>query len=130
MTSIDWSKAPRRATHADPHGEAFYCAELEGTRGPYVWHPEDNLWVLDMRTSLDALVPRPDPVNHPEHYTAGSVECIDAIKAQMTREEFLGYLRGNVVKYLWRYRHKGGVESLKKAQWYLDKLISEQGEQS
>lgn len=63
-----------------------------------------------------------DNVNQPEHYKGNGLECIDAIEAQMNPEEFLGYLRGNVVKYLWRWRHKGGVESLRKAQWYLNKL--------
>jgi hypothetical protein len=67
----------------------------------------------------------PDPVNQPAHYTQGGVECIEAIKAAMTAEAFAGYLRGNAVKYLWRYEHKGGVESLKKARWYLDRLITE-----
>lgn len=65
-------------------------------------------------------------VNHPSHYTEGDVECIDAIKASMSFEEFVGYLKGNCVKYLWRYRNKGkAVEDLKKAQWYLERLISE-----
>lgn len=66
-----------------------------------------------------------DVVNHPSHYTYGHVECIDAIQASMTHDEFLGYLKGNVMKYLWRYRLKGReAEDLRKAQWYLDKLAS------
>jgi hypothetical protein len=64
-----------------------------------------------------------DPINAPEHYTFGEIECIDAIRAQMNKDEYQGYLRGNVVKYLWRFRSKGGIESLKKAQWYLAKLV-------
>ena len=63
-------------------------------------------------------------VNHPEHYTIGSVECIEAIEAQLTLEEYRGYLKGNVAKYVWREKNKGGIESLKKAQWYLDRLIN------
>ena len=66
-----------------------------------------------------------DPVNHPSHYASGGVECIEAIKAQMSNEEYRGYLRGNVVKDLWRYQQKGGKQSLEKARWYLDKLIGE-----
>ena len=65
----------------------------------------------------------PDQVNHPPHYTDGEIECIEAIEAQQTLEEFRGYLKGNIAKYLWRERHKGGTESLKKASWYLDRLI-------
>ncbi len=65
-----------------------------------------------------------DSVNRPAHYASGDIECIDAIRAQMSKEEYQGYLRGNVVKYMWRWRDKGGVESLRKARWYLDKLIA------
>ena len=65
-----------------------------------------------------------DPVNHPDHYTQGGIECIDAIQASMSHEEFLGYLKGNEIKYIWRYRNKGKeVEDLQKANWYLTKLI-------
>lgn len=67
-----------------------------------------------------------DLVNSPAHYqSASGIECIEAIKAQMSGEEYRGYLRGNVVKYLWRYQQKGGKQSLEKARWYLDKLIGE-----
>jgi len=51
------------------------------------------------------------------------IECIEAIEAQLTPEEYKGYLKGNVAKYIWREKHKGGIESLKKAQWYLNKLV-------
>ena len=64
-----------------------------------------------------------DPVEKPIHYAASAVECIDAIEAQLTPEEFRGYLKGNVAKYMWREKHKGGKESLKKARWYLNRLI-------
>jgi len=64
-----------------------------------------------------------DDVNKPAHYASGSIECIDAIEAQLNVQEFRGYLKGNIAKYLWREHKKGGVQSLKKARWYLDKLI-------
>ena len=64
-----------------------------------------------------------DPINHPSHYTQGLVECIDAIQSSMSFEGFTGYLKGNVLKYLWRYQNKGkALEDLQKAQWYLNKL--------
>lgn len=66
-----------------------------------------------------------DNINHPAHYTSGGIECIDAIKAALTPEEFRGFLKGNVIKYAWRERLKGGVESLKKAAWYLTRLTEE-----
>ena len=62
-------------------------------------------------------------VNSPPHYNSGDIECIDAIKESMTPEAFKGYLKGNIQKYIWRYENKKGVEDLKKAQWYLNKLI-------
>ena len=63
-----------------------------------------------------------DSVNHPEHYTQGGIECIDAIEAALTPEEFRGYCKGNALKYIWRERMKGGEESIAKAEWYLDKV--------
>jgi hypothetical protein len=67
-----------------------------------------------------------DPIN-PSHYKQGGIECIEAIKAALG-EGFADYLRGNVMKYLWRYKEKGGVEDLRKSAWYLDRLIKEVGE--
>jgi hypothetical protein len=64
-----------------------------------------------------------DPVNHPSHYTQGGIECIEAIQAALTTEEFKGYCKGNVFKYVWREQHKGGNESLRKANWYMQWLI-------
>jgi hypothetical protein len=64
-----------------------------------------------------------DNVNHPSHYTAGDIECIEAIEAQLTREEYRGFLKANCAKYIWREKQKGGIESLKKAQWYLNLLV-------
>jgi len=63
-----------------------------------------------------------DPVNNPLHYNIGGIEAIDAIVAA-TNEQVEGYLQGNILKYLWRYRYKNGLEDLRKAQWYLNKLI-------
>jgi len=66
-----------------------------------------------------------DMVNNPEHYNANGVECIDAIEESISAEEIKGYIKGNLMKYTWRYRYKGKpVEDLKKAEWYLKKLIA------
>ncbi len=65
--------------------------------------------------------PQPDLVNAPPHYRQGDIECIDAIRAALTPEEFRGYLKGNVLKYTWREKHKGGGQDLDKAAWYLQK---------
>lgn len=63
-------------------------------------------------------------VHNPPHYNQSGIECIDAIMAA-TSEGFEFYLQGNIIKYLWRYRYKNGVEDLKKAKWYLNKLIEQ-----
>lgn len=67
-----------------------------------------------------------DVVNHPSHYTKGSIECIDAIdSATAGKSGIEAVCVANVIKYLWRYEEKNGLEDVKKAQWYLNKLISE-----
>lgn len=70
---------------------------------------------------LDAILEKDmeDVVNNPIHYNKGKVECIEAIEAMLTKEEYLGYLRGNSFKYRWRMRYKGKpLEDLNKAEWY------------
>ena len=64
-----------------------------------------------------------DMVNKPPHYNNGDIETIDAIQSALG-DGFEFYLQGNILKYVWRYRHKNNVEYLKKAQWYLNKLIN------
>ena len=67
-----------------------------------------------------------DVVNHPSHYTKGVIECIDAIDSATNGKSGIeAVCVANVIKYLWRYEEKGGLESVRKAQWYLNKLISE-----
>lgn len=67
-----------------------------------------------------------DPVNQPQHYASGEIECIDAIRASMTKEAFCGYLKGCAQKYFWRYEKKiNPVEDIKKARWYSERLIKE-----
>lgn len=65
----------------------------------------------------------PDSINHPAHYTAGSIEVIDYLQEKMTPDMFEGFCVGNALKYLSRYRFKGGIEDLKKAEWYLNRII-------
>ena len=72
----------------------------------------------------DAVEPTNDAVQHPSHYTQGGIECIDAIRASMTADGFTDYCKGNIIKYIWRWRDKGGVEDLRKASVYLDWLIN------
>lgn len=66
-----------------------------------------------------------NPVTQPDHYNKGAIEAIEAIKASMHPQEYKGYLKGNCLKYLWRYEYKNGLEDLNKAQVYLNWLIKE-----
>lgn len=68
-----------------------------------------------------------DSVNHPAHYTAGGIECIDAIAAALTcqTDPMHAWLTGQVLKYMWRWPLKNGLEDLKKARFYLDRLIAD-----
>lgn len=65
-----------------------------------------------------------DAVNHPSHYCVGGIECIDVIRATTKgMPAFDAFCQGNAMKYLFRWQYKNGVEDLKKAKWYIDKLI-------
>lgn len=66
---------------------------------------------------------RVNNVDHPPHYTTGKIETIDYIEDKLTEEMLEGYFVGNILKYLSRYKHKNGIEDLKKARWYLDRMI-------
>ena len=141
--SIDFRKAPVGATHYYDFGcgALWYRCSVGAVE---FWH--SGMWVgSEEFYSSESLTPIPtletfvsvedapttgskhDPVNHPSHYASGGIECIEAIKASMSREAFLGYLKGNVQKYMWRYEKKANpVEDLKKARWYQERLIAEQ----
>ena len=91
-------------------------------------HDEDSeLWEDE---SLEEVIARQDEeeedmVGAPRHYNTGNIECIDAIEESMSSVAFKGYLKGNCMKYLWRYDYKGKqVQDLQKAGWYLNKLTA------
>lgn len=99
-------------------------------------HPEESARLLgfeviedtpDIREAVEKYSEdaKPDPVNHPAHYTSGGIECIDAMQAAFGDDAVKGFCLCNAFKYLWRHRQKNGVEDLKKARWYLNRLITE-----
>ena len=83
----------------------------------------------DIPTQKNIFVPsvnaKHDNVNRPKHYCKGGLECIQVIKAQLTPEQYKGYLYGNVLKYMWRWPEKNGLEDLQKAAKYLEWLQEE-----
>ena len=102
----------------------YFNTDSKGWKESRRDHKEGNL-IWQRPTQPEELPFIDDEVNQPSHYTShpSGIECIDAIEAGMSEEMFEGYLKGCCNKYLWRYKMKGGSESLRKAQWYLDRLI-------
>ena len=70
--------------------------------------------------------PEGDQVNHPSHYTQGSIECIDAIASTLGHGAFVDFLRAQVIKYMWRLGRKGeALEDAKKGAWYANRIVAE-----
>ena len=119
-------------THTDAHGTHPIYMDLETgeitdvTTGYVYGHKRsDSFWdgqvfVPILEGASDVIR---DNVNSPSHYGQGKIEAIDYIEDFLNEEEFIGYLRGNIAKYMHRFRYKNGLEDLKKAQWYQNKLI-------
>ena len=95
------------------------CRQALGDDYELIGHRESVTSVNDDRLAHDM-------VNHPSHYTQGGIECIDAITAATVGKTGIeAVCVANVVKYLWRYEEKNGLEDVKKARWYLERLIGE-----
>jgi hypothetical protein len=120
-TPEDWD----RLRKAHPAIEKTPKSSLEDYK-PYISMAmqEAHDMLIEEGCTLD-LEWEEDVVNKPSHYNSGGVECIEAIEASMELEAFQGYLKGNILKYIWRMSYKGkALEDCKKSQWYLNKLIS------
>ena len=106
------------------------CKEYANENPEEVAHLLD-LEVIDDTPNIAEVVEKygedvkPDPVNRPAHYTSGGIECIDAMTAAFGAEAVKDFCLCNAFKCLWRHRQKNGVEDLKKARWYLNRLIGE-----
>jgi hypothetical protein len=107
---VDWEKVNALAVNST------------AVPGPCVAHAfcDDQMQTTAVDTDM---MPVADEVNHPPHYTQGGIECIDAIRAALTPEEFRGYCKGNVLKYTWRERIKQQDIAMEKAQWYINQLL-------
>jgi hypothetical protein len=99
----------------------YFVESKDISRGS--WFSEYELAIVEPAPAVNECL-TVDNVNHPPHYNQGGIECIEAIKAALG-DGFAAYLRGNCIKYLWRCEHKGGIEDLKKAAFYLDRAIKE-----
>lgn len=93
----------------------------------YNWYKElDQASCENSEDECYSKEPNVDMVNHPSHYTQGGIECIDALKAAtVSKTGIEAVCTANAIKYLWRYEEKNGIEDVKKARWYIDRLIKE-----
>ena len=93
----------------------------------YSWYKEiDQASCENAQDSCCGKESNVDMVNHPSHYTQGGIECIDALKsATVSKTGIEAVCTANAIKYLWRYEEKNGIEDVKKARWYIDRLIRE-----
>lgn len=115
-------------------GCPLYNIERNTCFEEYKLHPNEiernyNIIFGSGETAEDPVGKHEDPVNHPSHYTAGGVECIDAITAALCKYEdpVDAWLAGQVIKYLWRAPLKGKYkEDIEKAQFYLNRLVAKQ----
>ena len=109
------------------------CPEEDYDRVPREerWNDDPLVWRITQQagrkapSTADLTKPykEHDNVEKPSHYNTGNIECIEAIEEALTDKEIRGYFKGNCLKYLWREQYKNGLEDLKKARWYLDRLI-------
>lgn len=99
-----------------------YMVEING-KDVYMSNSEVELVGEEVKKE-NLKVVEEDVVNHPKHYTQGKIECIDAIEsATVGKVGIEAFYVGNVIKYLWRYEKKNGLEDVKKCEYYLKKLI-------
>ena len=93
----------------------------------YSWYKElDPAACENAKAECCNKEPNVDMVNHPAHYTQGGIECIDCIKSAIVGKVGIeAFCAGNAIKYLFRYEEKNGIEDVKKARWYIDRLIKE-----
>ena len=80
---------------------------------------------IKAKKELNEILDQSDNVNHPSHYKQGTIECIDAMRQQFTKEEVVAFCKLNAFKYLWRSNHKGTQQQdIDKANWYLNQISS------
>ena len=111
----------------DNHGCVFDEMDDKMLDKCYNWYKEiDQAACENAEGDCCNKDPNVDMVNHPAHYTQGGIECIDALKAATVRKCGIeAVCVANVIKYLWRYEEKNGIEDVRKAKWYIERLLKE-----
>ena len=130
-TAADWDRLRKQAPAIEPTIKEplmqVYLDMADAELNPFDDEEKENIIDAAMAKShYWANSKQEDVVAKPYHYNTGNIECIEAIEESMSEFAFKGYLKGNCMKYLWRYDYKGKpVEDLQKAQWYLARLLKE-----
>ena len=120
-TPADWDRLRKKHPAIDESLMSVYVEMTQEELDEYIFAEEEDDEVVF--TGYPEEEDEEDAVNNPSHYNTGNIECIDAIEESMSSVAFKGYLKGNSMKYLWRYDYKGKqVEDLRKAGWYLLRL--------
>ena len=127
----DFEGAPEWAMYRDECRNKYFWSEGYSVGDRFKGVNSDDVWEYDGSECKSVIIAQREPVtndniNHPSHYTQGGIECIDAITAATVGKTGIeAVCVANVVKYLWRYEEKNGLEDVKKARWYLERLIKE-----
>lgn len=128
----DFEGAPEWALYRDECRNEHFWSEGYSVGDRFKGANSDDVWEYDGDEAASKIIAQREPVaandvvNHPSHYTQGGIECIDAITAATVGKTGIeAVCVANVVKYLWRYEEKNGLEDVKKARWYLERLINE-----
>lgn len=129
---LELKDEPEMGTVIDVTPEHSFV-DFYGSKNPVCCYNEElqlySEWESNVLKGVNCFTEVPtedDAVDSPSHYNNGNIECIEYLRDNLSWEGFTGYLEGNCKKYMhrWRYKQKP-LEDLKKARWYLDRLISE-----
>ena len=129
-TPADWDRLRRQAPALEVPkptiDESLMKTYLDAAQEEFYKEVKETEWWKQRTENLErANKEEEDMVGAPRHYNTGNIECIEAIEEAMSSVAFKGYLKGNCMKYLWRYEYKGKqVEDLQKAAWYLQRLTT------
>lgn len=128
----DFEGAPDWAMYRDECRNEYFWSEGYSVGDRFKDVNNDDVWKYDGSECESVIIAQREPVatndniNHPLRYTKGDIECIDAIKAATVGKTGIEAVDvGHVIRYLWRYEEKDGLESVKKAEWYIKHLIKE-----
>jgi hypothetical protein len=121
--NFDVYRVCNRCEHEELDEDEEPCNDCFDIVGHPNWKAKDCQDCTTQHDSVDACYDCKSNIDHPTHYNTGKIETIVYIEDNLTKEQYEGFLQGNIIKYISRFRHKNGLEDLEKTKWYLEKLI-------